>query len=347
MKKIFGAILIAAGAMIVIGVLLFSYKISKKSELDSTQRKFEVTQGQTVKQITSHLIESGIIKNDFWLRVYVWLTNNESKFIAGRFNFPEKTSIANLVDVLTTKGSKETKTIKILEGWGIRDIGMYFENQGMFQQEELTELVGLEGVDDSLNKEFYLSLAEKYPILNEKKSNKSAEGFLFPDTYQIFADASLRDVVEKMAANLAGKITPEMLQDIQKQGRNFYDVLTMASIIEAEVPHEEDRPIISDIFWSRLDSGVALQSDATLNYALGGDSPSLTYEQLEIDSPYNTYMYYGLPSTPVGNPGISAIRAAIYPADTDYFYFLSTPAGKTIFSKTLEEHNAARNKYLR
>ncbi|MBI4122479.1 MAG: endolytic transglycosylase MltG [Parcubacteria group bacterium] len=157
----------------------------------------------------------------------------------------------------------------------------------------------------------------------------------------------MRDVVRKMVQNFDAKVTQDLRNEAARQGKNFYTVLIMASIIEAEVPHEEDRPIVSDIFWSRLAAGVPLQSDATLTYIIGGSRPALTNEELQIDSAYNTYKYRELPPTPIGNPGLSAIRAAIYPADTDYFYFLSTPEGETIFSRTLEEHNAAKARYLR
>ncbi len=333
--------------VLIIAVTSVSRQIFGQVEVPKEKSEFKVEQGQSVKQITKSLVEEGLIKSDFWFRAQVWLKGKQSEFLAGNFNLPEKINSTDLIKLLTTSAVQETKTIKILEGWGIRDIAVYFENLGMFQQEELTELVGLETIDNSLNKEFYLSLASDYPLLNEKIANKNTEGFLFPDTYEIFIDATLKDIVRKMVATLDKKVTQELLVEIENQGKNFYDILIMASIIEAEVPHEGDRGIVSDIFWSRLESGVALQSDATLNYAISGDNPALTLEQLEIDSPYNTYKYKGLPPTPIGNPGISAIRAAIYPENTDYFYFLSTPEGETIFSSTLEEHNVAKAKYLR
>jgi len=204
------------------------------------------------------LLEQGLIKSDFWFRTQVWLKGKQSEFLAGTFDLPEKINTADLIRLLTTSGRQETRTIKILEGWGIRDIAIYFENLGMFQQEELTELAGLETVDNSLDKAFYLSLAGEHPLLNEKSANKSAEGFLFPDTYEVFKNAGIKDIVRKMVATLDKKVTPEMRAEIKRQGKNFYDVLIMASIIEAEVPHEEDRGIVSDIFWSRLESGVAL-----------------------------------------------------------------------------------------
>lgn len=341
------SIAVVASLAVIISLVYASRQIFGDVRITQEQAKFEITEGESVKQVTAALEKRGIVKSDFWFRTYVWLTGSEKKFIAGTFDLPEKMNTVALIRLLTTSAKRETKSIKILEGWGIRDIGVYLENLGMFRQEDLAGLIGREHLEDSLNAEFYLKQAEQYPVLLTKRAKKPAEGYLFPDTYEVYANATIEDVVGKMFANFDRKVTPELREEIEQQGKDFYDVLIMASIIEAEVSHDEDRAVVSDIFWSRLASGVPLQSDATLNYAIDGTSPSLTFDQLKIDSPYNTYLYRGLPPTPIGNPGIASIRAAIYPADTDYFYFLSTPEGETVFSRTLEEHNAAKVKHLR
>ncbi|OJI06195.1 hypothetical protein BK004_05005 [bacterium CG10_46_32] len=339
--------IVTAFAAVAIATFLYiGYQFFGSVSVANDARELVVAPGETVKNISADLSVRNVIKNDFWFRTLVWLRGKESKFLAGTFLIPERVSSWELIQLLTRSARKEVATITILEGWDIRNIAIYFENQGMFQQEEITELVGLPGIFSSSDNDFYNELAVQFRPLVYRTAAAPLEGFLFPDTYEVFADASLKDIITKMVANFDSKVTPELRDEIARQHKNFYDVLIMASIIEAEVPHEDDRAIVSDIFWSRLESGVALQSDATLHYIIGGSSPSLTSEQLEINSQYNTYKYQGLPPTPIGNPGISAIRAAIYPANTDYFYFLSTPEGKTIFSRTLEEHNAAKFKYL-
>ncbi len=334
--------------LVALGMLLsFSHSVFTEVPVSYEQRTVVITPGETVKQISADLVSRDIVLNDFWFRTYVWLTRNEGRFIAGTFALPTELNATELVNILTTRGEQETYTIQILEGWGIQDIGDYLEKRDLFSKEALYALVGNPLEDNTLNKEYYLGQADIYADLLTKKAGKSAEGYLFPDTYEIFKNATLADIVSKMFGNFNRKVTPDMIAEAERQGKDFYDVLIMASIIEAEVPHEEDRAIVSDIFWSRLEAGVALQSDATLNYAIRGDNPSLTFEQLKIDSPYNSYLYRGLPPAPIGNPGVSAIQAALYPADTDYFYFLSKPDGETVFSSTLEQHNAAKNKYLR
>jgi len=316
-------------------------------DIPTSQRLFVIEQGETVKHVSAVLKQQNLIKNDFWFRTYVWLHGSEKNFQAGLFELPEQASTEDLVLLFTTRAASEVTKIKILEGWGIADIKRHLIAKEIVGASDFDAIVGSEASPASLTASSNASLVADFPILASKPVQAPLEGYLFPDTYEIYADANAQDVVYKMLNNFSKKITPADIQEIERQGKTFYNILIMASIIEAEVPHEEDRAIVSDIFWSRLASGVALQSDATLNYAIGGDTPSLTLEQLKIDSPYNTYLYRGLPPTPIGNPGVSAIHAAIYPAQTDYFYFLSTPQGKTIFSSTLDEHNAAKNRYLR
>lgn len=311
-----------------------------------SSREFKITQGQTVRQISKSLEDREIIKSDFWFRILVWLMQEEPNFIAGTFELPDEISSFSLINLLTTKGKGDVKTIKILEGWGVDDISKYLEEQGLFSSNEFLIKSGELGKFSTLDRVFEENLLQEHPLLKYKPVDAPLEGYLFPDTYEVYADSSPDDIIRKMISNFSSKVTDDLIEEINRQGKDFYQVLIMASIIEAEVPNDEDRAIVSGIFWSRLDLEMPLQSCATLNYKIGGTNPALTAEQLKIDSEYNTYMYKGLPPTPIGNPGLSSIRAAIYPADTDYLYFLSTPEGETIFSKTLDEHNVAKAKYL-
>jgi UPF0755 protein len=229
---------------------------------------------------------------------------------------PEKITARSLLNLLTSAQARPVRKVTVIEGWGIDDIAAYLEKEGWYQEDDFKKLAG-------------------------------REGYLFPDTYYLFADAKITDLIKKMQENFDRRVSNDLRAAIKRQGKDLDEVLKVGSIIEAEVPHEADRPIVSDIIWKRLNAGMALQSDATLNYAIGGKRTALTAAELKMDSPYNTYKYRGLPPTPIGNPGLSAIRAAIYPAKTDYWYFLSTPDGQTIFSRNLAEHNRAKVRYLK
>jgi len=164
------------------------------------------------------------------------------------------------------------------------------------------------------------------------------EGYLFPDTYKVAYGATGEEIVQMMLNNFDRKtaslaITP--------------DIVIMASLIEKEVQTKEDKEIVSGIFWKRLESGMPLESCATIAYIKGIDQWRYSYEDTRIESPYNTYLNLGLPPGPIANPGLDSIEAALYSQDSDYWYWLSTPEGETIFSKTLAEHNYAKSIYLK
>jgi|SRR3989344_2257772 len=183
------------------------------------------------------------------------------------------------------------------------------------------------------------------PILSDKPKTSSLEGYLFPDTYRFFKDATLSDVVGKMVGNLNNKLTSDLRLAIKNSKYNFHEILTVASLIEKEISIEKDRSIVSGILWKRLKAGMPLQVDATLVYITGRNEIRETDKK--INSPYNTYFYRGLPKGPIANPGLSAIKAALFPKASLYWFYLSAKDGTTIFSKTLEEHNRNRAIWLK
>lgn len=247
-------------------------------------------------------------------------------------------------------------TIQIIEGWTNRDISQYFERQGKWPSKDFFAVVGQPQVDYRTDKSQPMppDFSQKFSFLNDKPKYYGLEGYLFPDTYRVYASSTATEVVEKMLANFDDKLTPQMRADIKKQGKTIYEIIIMASIIEKEAPidyrpdGDRDARIISGIFWDRLKIGQALQSDATLSYIFNDNNPQHSGSQLDASSPYNTYKYRDLPPGPICNPGLIAIKAAIYPLKTDYNYFL-TPKGKgqVIYAKTYEEHLQNKYRYLK
>lgn len=231
--------------------------------------------------------------------------------------------------------ARPEKSLTIIEGWNLKDVSTYLKSQSF-------------SFASDINKARAGDYVAKYDFLDSAGVNSSLEGYLFPDTYRVFASTTLDEVVTKMLNNFSNKITPEMRADIKKQGRSLHEILTMAGIIEKEVKSEADMKIVSGIFWDRIKNGQALESCATLAYILGENKPQYTYEDTRIKSPYNTYINRGLPPGPISNPGLKAIRAAIYPTYTKYNYFLSRPDnGATVFSATYDEHIINKQKYLK
>jgi UPF0755 protein len=150
-----------------------------------------------------------------------------------------------------------------------------------------------------------------------------------------------------MLDNFDVKLTDDLRQEIKRQKKTIFEVMTMASLIEKEVKSYQDKQMVSGIFWKRLNARVSIDSCASISYILGEDKKQYSYDDTRTPSPFNTYINAGLPLGPISNPGIESIKAAIYPKDSAFWYFLSAPDGKTIFSKTFAEHNIAKAKYLK
>lgn len=232
------------------------------------------------------------------------------------------------------------KTILIREGLTNKDINQYLLDKKLMADSQFLEL--------SQTKIKDLPTAWQYDFFQDAPRNVDLEGFLFPDTYRLYENDNSQILIDKMLANFDKKLTPELRAEIVKQKKSIFEIITLASIVEKEVRSTADMKLVAGIFYNRLKSGQGLQSCATLAYILGVNKTQYSYADTQIDSPYNTYKYRGLPPGPIANPGLAAITAAIYPTKTDYNYFLSDPAtGQTIFSKTLDQHNANKAKYLK
>lgn len=245
--------------------------------------------------------------------------------------------------------------ITIIPGWNLRQVAEDWVKKGIIKTpEELYTILGTPAYDYSAHKKQAPILAMaavtdtlQYPLLQTRAANVSYEGYLFPDTYQVYADAKAEDVLKKIFDNLEEKITPEMRAEMKKQNKSFFEILTMASLLEKEANTTEDMAIVADIFWRRLKQNWALQSCASVNYITGKSLPAVSNQDKAMDSFYNTYKYPGLPLGPISNPGLSAIKAALYPTPNNYWYFLSDEEGKMHYARTLEEHNFNKVEYLK
>ncbi len=316
--------------------------------LSETESIFIVKKGQNLFQIAQNLEEEGLIKNKFSFGLYVSLKGNQGKLQAGEYLLnPSMNGVEIAKKIIYGDVSKETITIP--EGWSLRDIGWYFENKGMFQAEEVFELVGFPSIDYSKTtdlpqpKDFSLD----YDFLKDKPKNLSFDGYFFPDTYEINRGESLEKIIKKMFDNFDEKLSQELRKEIKNQGKTIFEIVTMASLLEKEVRILEDKKIVSGVLWKRLKNGMPLQVDATITYITGKKTTKVLIKDTQIDSLYNTYKYRGLPLGPISNPGLESILAALYPENSEYWYYLSTPEGETIFSRTLGEHNIAKAKYLK
>lgn len=258
--------------------------------------------------------------------------------------------------ILNPAVKAEEITITLIEGWDNRDIAEFLQKQNIVPRDVFLQV----------QKNFPKN---KYWFLQTAPSESDLQGFLYPDTYRFYKSISDRSktstqeaaqvIVEKLLDNFSKKLPKNAETLTQRQGLTIYQAIVLASIIEKETGRnaitleqkqnlDEERKIVAGIFYNRLKAGMPLESDATINYITGKNSPSPSAEDLRINSAYNTYLNKGLPPTPITNPSLSSILAVLNPTKTDYFYFLhKQPSGEPVFSKTYQEHVNNKFKYLK
>jgi len=332
--------------ILILFILFSSWFFFGRVSDNAENKEFTINPGEGVNEISNALFKGGFIKNKFVFETYVWLKDLEGKFQAGGHNIQPKMNFWEIVKTLISGIDVKETEIKIIEGWSNEEIGAYLEKERV-----VSEKIFLEEAEN------YKNLTD-YDFLKDLPAGSSLEGYLFPDTYRIYKDIPRGDnkeneerllakhIIDKMLNNFRSKFSEEAQDEIKRQGKTLFEILTMASIVEKEVANKEDRKIVADIFWRRLKIGMPLQSDATINYITNKNTTRPSLDDLEVDSAYNTYKNGGLPKGPIGNPGLDAILATIYPQGNDYLYFLTTDDGVAVYGRNFEEHKANKARYL-
>ena len=329
-------------------IISYYKEINKSKQEEGNDIFFTIQKGEGVKKIGDNLLSSNLINSKFYFEVYVWKNEKEKEFKAGEYILNPILSIKQIVKILTEGNIiNNEKEIKIIEGWNSREISQYFEKEEMFQSEDFLETIGVPMIDyrSKNNSPAFEKYNDQFSFLNDKPEYYGLEGYLFPDTYRIFNDSTIDDVLLKMLNNFDKKLDSAMRGEIKKQEKTIYEIITMASIIEKEAQKPTERAIVSSVFHNRLKKRMYLEACTTVKYALEQPTKKVYLNQLEVDSPYNTYKNFGLPPGPICNPGIESIKAAIYPAKTNYYFFVAKPDGSHEFTRNFEEHQKARVKY--
>lgn len=295
---------------------------------------YNVQSGTGTADIASELKKEGIIKSSLFFNIYAFLSGNHEKLQAGVYDVSPSMSVAALIQKLAS-GDIARRRITVVEGWDLQDIANYVDQKNIYFKDQFLAAA----------KQDY---SADFAFLKTKPKNVGLEGYLFPDTYYVPANSMPQDFIRMALANTDRKITADMRKQIAKDKRTIAQVITMASILEKEVPTLKDKKIVSGILWKRLANGWALQVDSTINYITNKNDAGATLADLKIDSQYNTYKYTGLPLGPISSPGLDSIMAAVYPTKSEYWFYLSSnKTGETVFSRTYEEHKAAMAKHLK
>ncbi len=333
-KKII--ILIAIFGVLLLFASLWVYSsVYIATGINSQEIIFTIPHGESWRVISRRLEESGIIKNSLFFNLYLFVSGDYGSLQAGTYLIGPKLTIPDIVKKISS-GDVYQRRITIIEGWKITDMAKYLSELGIADKKLFLELANSPHL-----------FKEKYSFITEDLDNLSLEGYLFPDTYLIPYGSTEREIIEMMLSNFDKKITAELRSAIASQNKSIFDIIIMASLIEKEVRTYEDMRKVSGLLWRRLEIGMPLQVDATIAFITGKNTTRISIQETRIDSPYNTYLHRGLPIAPISNPGINSIKAAIYPDPNEYLFYLSKPDGETVFSRNLEEHNIAKNKYLR
>ena len=294
---------------------------------------FLIEKGQGLQEISENLEKENLIKSKIFFELYVFFNKKQNQLQAGGYFLSLSMNVPEIVEKFVSGKIAKVK-ITVPEGFTIKQIE---EKINELFNTTRTVLVVLR-VGDFKN---------EFGFLTGTPDDLTLEGFLFPDTYQFFYNESSDEIARKMLKNFEKKLDLNLKEEIEKQGKSIFETVIMASLLEKEIKTLGDKKLVSGILWKRLENGIPLQVDATITYITEKKTTKVLKEDLQIDSPYNTYKYSGLPIGPICNPGLESIKAAIYPEDSNFWYYLSKPDGDTIFSKTLEEHNIAKAKYLR
>ena len=342
-RRLLPILLIIAAA----GLFISLNEIYTPHALFEGKKRILIPEGLGSRKIGALLRDEGVIRSKWAFITYVFFRNEATRLKPGEYTFFSDMTIPAIARDLIRGGATEI-LFTVPEGFSAAQIGKKLEETGILTLREFLDAAGHPNTDYRIDQKLPQpkNYADTFSFLTDKPWYVGLDGYLFPDTYRMYRDSEPEEIMKKMLENFGEKLTKELREEIKKQKKSVFDVITAASLIEKEVSSDEDRETVSGILWKRIDLGMPLQVDASINYITGGNDSKVSSEAIQRESPYNTYKNKGLPLGPITNPGISAIQAAVYPKKSPYLYYLSTPGGKTIFSRTLEEHNTAKRKYL-
>ncbi len=290
-------------------------------------REVTIEAGSGTADIAKKLAENGIIKKPFWFRLFSKLGGHDGTYQQGTYTLQENAGYGELYKTLKNAPEAESVKITIPEGFELRQIADRLEEAGLIDREKFYDAVE--------NGEFDYDFVKKIP----KRENR-LEGYLFPDTYLFQPGESEAAIIEKMLARFNEVYTQEYRNRAKELGMTDDELITLATVIEREAQGDVDRKLVAGVFHNRLKSKSYpyLQSCATVQYILKERKPVLSVADTQIDSPYNTYKYPGLPVGPIASPGKAAIEAALYPEETDYLFFVLDSQGVHRFARTFAEH---------
>ncbi len=320
--------------------LLAVYLLARQDALDTPaglpgeSLEVEITPGQSASAVFADLEAAGVVADPILLRAYMRYLGLDRTIEAGAYTLRGDMTLRQIAETLQS-ARPPAVVLTIPEGWRREEIAGALADSGL-----------------AVAPEDFLAATESHPTTYTFAAllpdPATVEGFLFPDTYHLDPDATASDIMLTMLDNFEARVGPDLRAAFESHGLNLVEAVTLASIVEREAVHPDERPLIASVFFNRLAAGMRLEADPTVQYAVGRQPDggwwkrSLTLDDLALDSPYNTYVYPGLPPGPIANPGLASLQAVAAPADSPFFYFRTVcdSSGRHVFAETFEEHLA-------
>ncbi len=313
---------------IVFIVLLYNYGNTPASS-SSREQVVDIKPGMTLRQVSTFLAHRKLLDEPSAFVLYTYLQGKQNRIQAGEYRFSPSMPPWKILDSLTN-GTAILYTVTIPEGYRITEMAELFEKKGLVKKEAF--------VAETRNTE----LLDAFQI----PPGGTLEGYLYPETYKFSKADGAKRIVKTLVNTFKKRVqTTDLMQQAKAGKLTFHEIITLASLIEKETGLGAERKLISSVFHNRLIKEMRLQTDPTVIYAMVNFDGNIRKKDLSIDSPYNTYKYFGLPPGPIASPGLDSIRAALEPETSDFLYFVSRQDGSHQFSTNYEDHSRAVQKY--
>ncbi len=311
-------------------LLWYDGLLTRPANAEAGERNFRIELGQSVNSIAASLHEAGLIRDAESFRAYLIYSGFDTSIQAGEYKLSAAMSAIDIAHEIQDASSTEV-TFTVLAGWRMEEIASSLPTSGL-----------------AITPEEFLAAARTPPArFDFLVDADSAEGFFFPDSYIFSRNTTVEELTSELLRNFALRLTSELTFGFEQQGLTVYEAVTLASIVEREAVQDEEKPLIASVYLNRLNLGMKLDADPTVQYAIGFNilknnwwTNPLSLADLKFDSPFNTYLYRGLPPAPIANPGLDSLQAVAFPAETPYYFFRARCDGSRYhsFAETFEEH---------
>jgi len=323
------AVAIAVALVVVVAACAGAWLVYGDRSLPAEASDVIVAKGSGIAAISAQLGQAGIVRSATLFRLYLRAARPAISVEAAEYSFAPHETMRDVASTLAAGGRPVVVWVTIPEGFTARQIAQRLAERGLFPAAD------------------FLRVAYGTSIEIGGARTKNLEGYLFPDTYAVPRDAAPEAVAAIMSAQFQKELPRDFRSAAKRQRMSVPQIITVASLIEAEAKVDSERALMAGVYYNRLRKGMPLEVDATIEYALPAHKAALSFGDLAIDSPYNTYKHVGLPPTPIANPGRASIDAAFHPRQSDYFYYVYMGNGHHKFSRTLAEQQRAEQEYLR